>query len=96
MPALSFALRHRSSGSISARPKCTRQCGWGDGNWPGLHSEKLLDEWLVVVCHPALLAKLGAGERPGRSEALSLAAQLYGAVEQLAAGNATGGGNAAV
>jgi LysR family glycine cleavage system transcriptional activator len=31
----------------------------GDGNWPGLHSEKLLDEWLVAVCHPALLAKLG-------------------------------------
>jgi LysR family glycine cleavage system transcriptional activator len=32
----------------------------GAGNWPGLYSEKLLDEWLVPVCQPALLAKHGA------------------------------------
>jgi LysR family transcriptional regulator, glycine cleavage system transcriptional activator len=31
----------------------------GAGSWAGLHSEKLMDEWLVPVCHPALLAKLG-------------------------------------
>lgn len=31
----------------------------GGGSWPGLYSEKLMDEWLVAVCHPALLAKLG-------------------------------------
>lgn len=32
---------------------------FGRGQWPGLHSEKLLDEWLVPVCHPALLKKHG-------------------------------------
>ena len=31
----------------------------GRGHWPGLHAEKLLDEWLVLVCAPALLARLG-------------------------------------
>lgn len=31
----------------------------GGGTWAGLYSEKLMDEWLVAVCHPALLAKLG-------------------------------------
>jgi LysR family glycine cleavage system transcriptional activator len=31
----------------------------GAGSWPGLYSEKLIDEWLVPVCQPALLAKLG-------------------------------------
>lgn len=36
----------------------------GDGNWPGLHSERLLDEWLVAVCHPALLAKYGPVNDP--------------------------------
>ena len=32
---------------------------FGPGSWAGLHSEKLMDEWLVLVCQPALLAKLG-------------------------------------
>ena len=31
----------------------------GRGHWPGLHAEKLLDEWLVVVCAPMLLARHG-------------------------------------
>jgi LysR family glycine cleavage system transcriptional activator len=31
----------------------------GTGPWAGLYSEKLLDEWLVAVCQPAMLAKLG-------------------------------------
>ena len=31
----------------------------GGGAWPGLHCEKIMDEWLVPVCHPALLAKHG-------------------------------------
>jgi LysR family transcriptional regulator, glycine cleavage system transcriptional activator len=31
----------------------------GKGNWPGLHTEKIMDEWLVPVCSPAMLARLG-------------------------------------
>lgn len=33
---------------------------FGRGQWPGVHSEKLMDEWLVPVCHPSLLKKHGA------------------------------------
>src|SRR5690606_4121891 len=32
---------------------------FGMGQWPGLHAEKLLDEWLVPVCTPKLLARHG-------------------------------------
>jgi LysR family glycine cleavage system transcriptional activator len=32
---------------------------FGTGEWPLLHSEKLLDEWLVPVCTPKLFAKHG-------------------------------------
>jgi LysR family glycine cleavage system transcriptional activator len=31
----------------------------GGGSWPGIYVEKLMDEWLVPVCQPAMLAKLG-------------------------------------
>jgi LysR family glycine cleavage system transcriptional activator len=31
----------------------------GGGSWPGLYSEKIMDEWLVPVCQPALLARHG-------------------------------------
>jgi LysR family glycine cleavage system transcriptional activator len=31
----------------------------GVGDWPNLKAEKLLDEWLVPVCSPALYAKHG-------------------------------------
>src|SRR5262249_20058429 len=32
---------------------------FGAGAWPRMHSEKLLDEWLVPVCTPALLEQHG-------------------------------------
>ena len=35
---------------------------FGTGNWSGLYTEKVLDEWLVPVCTPALLARLGPVE----------------------------------
>ncbi len=31
----------------------------GAGDWPGLYCEKIMEEWLVPVCQPALLAKHG-------------------------------------
>ena len=31
----------------------------GRGQWGGVHAEKLLDEWLVLVCSPALLQRHG-------------------------------------
>jgi LysR family glycine cleavage system transcriptional activator len=32
---------------------------FGLGAWPNLHTEKLLDEWLLPVCSPSLLRKFG-------------------------------------
>ncbi len=32
---------------------------YGSGQWSGLKSERLLDEWVFPVCSPALLAKFG-------------------------------------
>jgi LysR family transcriptional regulator, glycine cleavage system transcriptional activator len=32
---------------------------FGAGRWPALRAEKLLDEWLVPVCRPDMLHKLG-------------------------------------
>jgi LysR family glycine cleavage system transcriptional activator len=32
---------------------------FGAGNWPKLHCEKLLDDWLLPVCTPQLLKKHG-------------------------------------
>jgi len=35
---------------------------FGAGGWPGVHAEKVLDEWLVPVCRPDLLEKHGPVE----------------------------------
>jgi LysR family glycine cleavage system transcriptional activator len=32
---------------------------YGSGDWPQLHAEKMLDDWVFPVTNPALLAKLG-------------------------------------
>jgi LysR family glycine cleavage system transcriptional activator len=32
---------------------------FGKGGWPHVHSEKLIDEWLVPVCSPSLYRKFG-------------------------------------
>jgi LysR family glycine cleavage system transcriptional activator len=32
---------------------------FGPGTWPRMHAQKLLDEWLVPVCTPALLRRHG-------------------------------------
>ena len=32
---------------------------FGAGQWPNVHSDKVLDEWLVPVCRPSLLRKHG-------------------------------------
>lgn len=35
----------------------TAAIAWGDGHWPGLHSQRLLDCWFAPVLSPSLLAK---------------------------------------
>jgi LysR family glycine cleavage system transcriptional activator len=37
----------------------------GRGQWPGVHAERLYEEWLAPVCAPALLARHGSLPGPG-------------------------------
>ena len=37
---------------------------YGLGGWPGVRTEKLLDEWLLPVAEPALVDRLGRPQRP--------------------------------
>jgi LysR family glycine cleavage system transcriptional activator len=38
---------------------------FGRGAWPRVHAEKIMDEWLVPVCVPALLERYGPLRGPG-------------------------------
>ncbi|HEU4617763.1 MAG TPA: transcriptional regulator GcvA [Gammaproteobacteria bacterium] len=38
---------------------------FGAGGWPGVHAERLMDEWLVAVCTPKLLKRYGRLRGPG-------------------------------
>jgi LysR family glycine cleavage system transcriptional activator len=38
---------------------------YGSGSWPGIKTERLLDEWVFPVCSPSLLAQLGPIETVG-------------------------------
>lgn len=54
-------LQMHSSVKLSDFVKSAMDAGirFGAGSWPRLHAEKLIDEWLVPVCTPALLQKFG-------------------------------------
>jgi LysR family glycine cleavage system transcriptional activator len=38
---------------------------FGRGGWPRVHAERVMDEWLVAVCAPALLKRYGRLRGPG-------------------------------
>lgn len=44
----------------------------GRGQWPGLHVEKLFDEYLVPLCAPALLVRHGVLAGPGSTGSFPL------------------------
>ena len=46
---------------------------FGRGNYPNLHSEKLLDDWIVPVGTPELIKQHGMIERGSRLEQISAA-----------------------
>ena len=60
-------LQFRTSTAIAdfAREDVHVAVRFGRGTWPRVHAEKLLDEWLVPVCAPALFAKHGPLRGPG-------------------------------
>jgi LysR family glycine cleavage system transcriptional activator len=41
-------------------------------SWPGLHAQQLLREWLVPVCTPSLLSRLGPVDDPRRLQRYTL------------------------
>ena len=54
---------HTSADAIDLRQsRLQAAIRMGRGAWPGLSAEKLLDEWLVPVCSPALLERHGPVE----------------------------------
>lgn len=58
-PEIDLRLHTSSSLVDFVRSEAQIAIRFGTGQWPQLHSEKLLDEWLVPVCSPKLLAKHG-------------------------------------
>ena len=40
---------------------------FGGGGWPRLHTERLMDEWLVTVCTPDLFKRYGRLRGPGHT-----------------------------
>jgi LysR family glycine cleavage system transcriptional activator len=54
-------LRVHTSGDLVDFLHSDVQCAirFGAGDWPQLHSEKLMDDWLVPICTPQLLEKHG-------------------------------------
>jgi LysR family glycine cleavage system transcriptional activator len=58
-PGIDFRI-HASTDIVDfARTEFHAAIRLGAGNYPGLHTEKVLDEYLVAVASPALLAKHG-------------------------------------
>jgi len=45
---------------------------FGRGEYPGLHVEKFLDEWMIPVAHPELIKEFGLLERDSDSERFPL------------------------
>ena len=60
-------LQFRASPSLAdfARNDVHAAVRLGRGGWPRLHSEKILDEWLIPVCAPALYERHGPLPGPG-------------------------------
>jgi LysR family glycine cleavage system transcriptional activator len=58
-PGIDFRIHASSEAVDFARTEFHAAIRLGGGNYPGLHSEKILDEYLVAVASPAVLAKHG-------------------------------------
>lgn len=61
-----FDLRIHTSGKLVefAATDFHAAIRFGRGDWPGLHADKLFDDWLLPVGSPALVTKLGLLEAP--------------------------------
>lgn len=64
-PTIDLQLRASISLVDFARDDVHAAIRFGHGDWQGLHSEKILDEWLVAVCTPKLLKRHGKLKGPG-------------------------------
>jgi LysR family glycine cleavage system transcriptional activator len=60
-------LQFRTSASLVdfARDDVHAAIRFGSGGWRGLHAEKIMEEWVVAVCAPALAERHGRLRGPG-------------------------------
>ncbi len=66
-PRLSLYINTTTAAVDFARSEHQVAIRMGTGpRWPGVEADKLLDEWLVPVCAPALLSKHGPVDDPAR------------------------------
>ena len=56
-PQFVLALRQGEPIHQAQQLQTTAAIAWGDGHWPGLHSQRLLDCWFAPVLSPSLLEK---------------------------------------
>ena len=76
-PGIDFHIHASSEVVDFARTDFHAAIRLGSGRYPGLHSEKILDEYLVAVASPAVLAKHGSLSAVGPGE-LSKLPLLHG------------------
>jgi LysR family glycine cleavage system transcriptional activator len=64
-PEIELQLRTSTSLVDFARSDVHAAIRFGLGTWKDLHAEKILDDWLVVVCTPGLYKRHGPLRTPG-------------------------------
>ena len=64
-PEIDLQIRASASLVDFAREDMQVAIRFGRGDWPRVHAERLLDEWLVAVCTPELLERHGRLPGPG-------------------------------
>ena len=62
---------HRASWWISRAPPTHVAIRFGRGNYPNMHSEKCIEDWLVPVASPDLIKQYGMIERGAEIEQIS-------------------------
>jgi LysR family glycine cleavage system transcriptional activator len=64
-PKIDLQIRASPAVADFARDDVHVAIRFGRGDWPRVHAEPLMDEWLVAVCAPELLKRYGGLRGPG-------------------------------
>lgn len=63
-PAVALRLQHSYEPPDYRRDQIELGVNWGDGRWPGVTAEKVLDGSLTPVCSPGFLRRFKTNPRP--------------------------------